>query len=235
MAVASSLLDQLLMARPLAGALLGALALDLIVSRAGAGWGWGGWRPASVGVLAGAGAAGLAAVGGAALGQAHPVVWGLDVIGLVTGVAAVIASATRDELLWRWGPWQLLSPWLSPSRRSVLVVALGVAAAWGASAPGVPAGSLLASLAVASAAGALSTVLLRRVSGPAAAIAATAAVRLLANPTPLGVEVRWSSGALSPLLSARGPGAWWLAAALGLAALVSWRLQPPAPASSERS
>jgi hypothetical protein len=225
MLVAVTLLSRLFAGRPLAGVVFGALAVDFLAGRGGVGWSWGrsGRAALRLGATTAVAAVGSAAALGLLAGQARLVGWGVDVIGLLTGGLAVIALAFRDELWLRWAPWRLLEPHAPAWLRALTPVAFGVAATLGGY------GFRASAVALAAALGALSVALLRRTESPVASVAAAALVRVLANPTPLGFELRWRAGALAPLEAATGVGAWSLAAALGVAAALVWRRGETSP------
>ncbi|MCS6900747.1 MAG: hypothetical protein RMJ98_07940 [Myxococcales bacterium] len=209
MSLAVTLLSQLLRERPLAALLLGALAVDFLAGRARVGWSLeaGSRGKVLLGCAVGAAAAGGAAMAGWLMGHLRIVLWGMDPVGVLTGVLAALALAFRDELWLRWAPWHLLEGHVSPWIRAGVVVALGVAAGVGEH------GLRVGALGVA-AQGALSITLLCRTRSFPALVAASFALRLVANPTPLGIELRWVSGSLASLGAASGPGVWWLVAAL---------------------
>lgn len=217
-----------LSSRPLAGVLLGAVAVEMIAQRFGAGWEAGpnarqdALRSALVGGLATI----TVLVGGLLTGQARFVFWGVDLVGLFTGLLAVLALAFRDEIWLRWAPWRLLAPFAPGWLRVATPVALGGVASLGDRAfhP--------AAVALAVASGALSLAWVRRTEGLVASVAVAASVRLLSNPTVLGLECRWKGGSLTPLEAASGPGAWGLAVALALAAWLVWRRGPAQPSMS---
>jgi hypothetical protein len=213
-----TLLSRLFGERPLAGVVLGALAVDFLAGRAGAGWSMepGGRAALLLGAAAGGAAALGAGLAGLLAGQLRPVLWGVDLIGLLTSVLAGIALSFRDELWLRWAPWRLLEAHAPPWLRAAAPVAFGVAASVGEH-------GLRAGTAVIAAQGALAVALLRRTGSLPAVVASAVALRLLASPTPLGVELRWASGSLASPGVASGPGAWWLAAALAAAALAVGR------------
>lgn len=233
LSVVSWLIGAVLQSRPLAGVLLGALAVDALATRVGAGWTWDerGRRDLALGALAGAVGALLAALGGVLTGQARGLAVTPEGVGMVTGVVAAVAGAVRDEIVLRWGPWRLLAPWAPAWVRAATAVGLGVAASVGAQGLRPSAWLVVGSL------GVLSVAWIARTGSVVASIGAGALVRLLSNPTPLGLEVRWRRGTLAPLDAATGPGALWLAAALLVAAAVVWRGRPADEAQppSERS
>lgn len=214
--------------RPLAGVLLGAVAVEFLASRSGIGWGTGpnSRRDLLQGIAVGGGATLVAWMGGWILGQAQVVFWGVDFVGLITGFIAIGALAFRDELWLRWAPWRLLEPFAPGWLRAVAPIALGLAVSLG--------GRMIspAALAVAAASGALSLAWMRRTEGLIASVAVAAAVRLISNPTILGVEFRWKNGSLAPLESASGPGAWLLALTLAAAAGLVWRRGVDQPSMS---
>ncbi|MCU0659501.1 MAG: hypothetical protein MUF64_30830 [Polyangiaceae bacterium] len=222
MASAALLLAQVFSERPLAGVLLGALAVEFLANRGGAGWSPGerGRRDLALGLGAGAAAIGIVALLGVLSGKARLLLWSLDITGLVTGLLGALALSFRDELWLRWATGRLLAPHAAPGVVLATQVGLGVGLVLGD--PRWTPGALALALGL----GLLSTTLLRATGGLVASVAAATAVRSLAHPTPLGVELRWASGSLASLELASGLPAWALAGSLGLVALAAWRLSP---------
>jgi hypothetical protein len=227
---AASLLGQALQSRALAAVLFGAFAVDVICSKGGAGWhdepGNGlPWGAVALGLGAGAGAVLAAVLVGLGAGLAGFHRAPVDLLGLALAAAQALATAARDEPLWRWLPRRMFVSSMGPRGARLFSLALGLAAATGA---GASAGS---SLLLALAQGLLGNALLTRTGSLAAAIGASAGLHFACALAASTLEARWVRGSITPPALATGPGALLIAAALALAALVVWRAprRPSAP------
>ncbi len=205
---------------PLAAAVVGAVLVDLLLSRAGVRWDEAGGRPlegylrsAVVGAGFGALAVAVPVVLLTLAGAAH-VAPGRPSFALALGLVRAGAVAVRDELLFR-------GLVLAVVARAGLPVAagLGFSAVAGGAAVALERGSSPASVALVVASGLLFAVLWRRDRGAFQAVGAHAAVALLAGVGLRGglIEVTWASGLLGAGTHAQGAPAW--VAAIGCLAI----------------
>ncbi len=203
--------SQLLEDRPLGAAVISAVAVDLIATRAAGPWlvvdGRAPWRRASVGLALGFAVVAAAALALTALGSARAS-FTFAPLSLALSVVGAVAVAVKTELLARHLPHALFGRALGARGGAVVCVLAGAAPV----ALGVTERPL--ALLVALATGLLSVAALRA-WGAVAAVGVRAG--LLFAAASLFGDFRWSRGGLSPLELASGPPA----AAVSVAALLA--------------